>query len=129
MLASEGEMKQVVLNLTLNALDATDGDGVGGLATQGLRPSVTIRVSRRDDRVELCVSDTGRGMSRDVLDRIFEPFFTAKRGSARPGTGLGLSICHAIIESHGGRIDAYSDGPGKGSRFIVQLPAIGKGAA
>jgi signal transduction histidine kinase len=62
-------------------------------------------------------------MTPEVLDRVFEPFFTDKRGARQPGTGLGLSISHAIIESHGGRIRAASAGPGKGSEFVVQLPA------
>lgn len=116
--ASEGEMKQVVLNLTLNALES----GEGGV------PQVVIRVGRRDGTVELSVEDNGRGMAPEVLERVFEPFFTARRGSQRPGTGLGLSITHAIVESHGGRIQAHSDGPGRGSRFVVSLPAHGQSA-
>lgn len=117
-LASEGEMKQVVLNLTLNALESGDGGA----------PQVVIRVGRRNGTVELSVEDNGRGMAPDVLERVFEPFFTARRGSQRPGTGLGLSITHAIVESHGGRIQAYSDGVGRGSRFVVSLPAHGQSA-
>src|SRR4030095_16458746 len=112
-IACEGEMKQVVLNLTLNALEAVDGTGA----------PVGIEVRRSGDLVELCVTDAGKGMTSEVVERAFEPFFTAKRGSARPGTGLGLSISHAIIDSHGGCITAHSAGPGKGSPFPVQLPA------
>jgi len=112
-LASEGEMKQVVLNLAINALESSDS----GVAR------VTIRVGRHDDTVELSVEDDGRGMTPDVLERVFEPFFTARRGAQRPGTGLGLSITHAIVESHGGKIRPYSEGPGRGSRFVVELPA------
>ena len=62
-------------------------------------------------------------MTPQVLEHIFEPFFTAKRGAGPPGTGLGLSISHMIVEKHGGRILATSDGVGRGSRFTVQLPA------
>ena len=113
--ASEGELRQVVLNLTLNALDAVaENDG-----------RVRIELARRNDQVELAVLDTGRGMTSDVLERVFEPFFTAKRGAGQPGTGLGLSITHAIVQSHRGTITAHSDGPGKGSRFVVRLPAAG----
>lgn len=115
--AREGEMKQVVLNLTLNALEAIGPEG-----------EVRIDVAKRDGWVELTVSDNGRGMSPQVLERVFEPFFTAKRGLAPPGTGLGLSITHAIVESHGGRIAASSEGPGQGSRFVVQLPPAQQGA-
>lgn len=112
-LANEGEMKQVILNLALNALEATE-PGWG---------RVEIRIHRADRFVELIVQDNGRGMGPDVLEHVFEPFFTAKRGAMRPGTGLGLSIVNAIVENHGGEISAHSDGVGKGSRFTVRLPA------
>ena len=73
--------------------------------------------------MELSVFDNGRGMSAQTLDCVFEPFFTEKRGPRQHGTGLGLSITHAIVEDHGGRVRAESDGPGRGSRFVVELPA------
>jgi two-component system CheB/CheR fusion protein len=73
--------------------------------------------------VEVSVKDNGRGMGPEVLPHVFEPFFTARRGSPERGTGLGLSITHAIVESHQGRIEAQSDGPGLGARFTVRLPA------
>jgi signal transduction histidine kinase len=114
-MACEGEMKQVVLNLAINALEAVAA-GTG---------KVGIQVRRRGDRVTLQVSDNGRGMTSDTLGRIFEPFFTDKRGQRAPGTGLGLSITHAIVESHGGTIRAESTGLDGGSRFVVELPAVG----
>lgn len=110
------EMKQVLLNLTVNALEAAPPD----------EGEVRIAGRRSGDWVELCVQDNGKGMSAETLERVFEPFFTAKRGSGEPGTGLGLSITHAIVESHGGRIRAESDGPGRGSRFTLRLPATAK---
>ena len=112
--AVEAQMQQVVLNLTLNALEATapqSGD-------------VRIELARRNGAVELSVSDNGRGISSQTLGHVFEPFFTDKRGSRQAGTGLGLSITHRIVESHGGTITAHSDGPGKGSKFVVTLPAV-----
>jgi signal transduction histidine kinase len=105
-------MKQVLLNLTVNALEAVPPGG-----------EVVIEGRRRDDWVEVSVSDNGRGISAESLPHVFEPFFTEKRGSGEPGTGLGLSITHAIVEGHGGRIEAHSDGPGRGSRFTFHLPA------
>ena len=108
----EGEIKQVVLNLTINALEAVAPGG-----------EVRIEVARAGTWVELRVKDNGRGMTEQTLERIFEPFFTEKRGSRQPGTGLGLSISHAIVSSHGGEIQASSAGLGKGSEFVVRLPA------
>lgn len=119
--AVEGEMKQVIMNLLINALEATDDDGSGEVR-------VTLGHGGPDNQaVSLTVSDNGRGMSPETLERVFEPFFTDRPrvpGSPpRPGTGLGLSITHAIIQSHGGRITAHSDGVGQGSWFVIELPA------
>jgi signal transduction histidine kinase len=122
--AVEGEMKQVLMNLLINALEATDdGDG-----------EVRVTVSRGGElpggheAVTLAVSDNGRGMTPETLERVFEPFFTERRprdpaNSPKPGTGLGLSITHAIVQSHGGRITARSEGLGRGSQFVIELPA------
>ena len=112
-LANATEMKQVLLNLTVNALEASAGQA----------GDVSIGGKRCGEWVECYVEDRGKGMTREMLEQIFEPFFTAKRGVGEPGTGLGLSITHAIVENHGGSIRAESDGPGHGSRFTVRLPA------
>jgi signal transduction histidine kinase len=111
--AIEAEMQQVVLNLALNALEAAPPN----------TGQVRIELARQDGCVELSVSDNGRGILAETLARVFEPFFTEKRGSRQAGTGLGLSITHRIVEAHGGTIAAQSDGPGLGSRFVVNLPA------
>jgi len=115
-IANEDEIKQVILNLVLNALHATADD------TGKINVTIGPAQGPAADRLTLTVQDNGRGMTPEVLDRIFEPFFTDKRGAQQAGTGLGLSITHAIVQSHGGRIRAYSDGPGKGSRFVVEFP-------
>jgi two-component system NtrC family sensor kinase len=112
--ANPAEMKQVLLNLVINAIEAVVPD-VGWVKVTG---------HRSGELVELEVSDNGRGMAHDTLERAFEPFFTNKRGAGDPGTWLGLSITYAIVADHGGSIAAYSEGPGRGSRFIVRLPAI-----
>ncbi len=113
--ANEAELKQVLLNLTINALEAVE-PGRGEINIQG----------RNDDGwVALSVRDNGRGMTPDVLENVFEPFFTTRRGAERHGVGLGLSISHAIIEAHGGRITAASTGPGGGSEFTLFLPSAG----
>jgi signal transduction histidine kinase len=103
------EIKQVVLNLLTNALESTDDDG-----------HVVVELRENARQAELIVSDDGCGMTEEVLERLFEPFFTRRRHGQ--GTGLGLSISYRIIEEHGGQIEASSDGPGRGSRFRVWLP-------
>jgi two-component system, NtrC family, sensor kinase len=111
--ANYAEIKQVVLNLLMNGLEAVDSTG----------GRVTVEGRHDRDWVELSVRDNGRGMEPATLERVFEPFFTEKRGAAEPGTGLGLCISHAIIESHGGKIVASSDGLSRGSVFTIRLPA------
>ena len=103
------EIKQVVLNLLTNALDSLDDDGV-----------VRIELSARDGQAVLSVADTGFGMEPEVLEHIFEPFFTRRR--CGQGIGLGLSITYRIVADHGGHIEAASDGTGQGSTFRVFLP-------
>ena len=103
------EIKQVVLNLVVNALDSM---GPGG----------TLRIDLRDvdGTAEMSFADDGFGMTPDVLDNIFEPFFTKRR--VGKGTGLGLSITHRIISQHHGEITAVSPGEDMGSTFTVRLP-------
>ena len=101
------QFEQVLLNLAVNARDATSGGG-----------TVTFRTRRRGEWVEVAVTDTGTGIDPADLDRIFDPFFTTKDG----GTGLGLSTAFGIVAQSGGRIDVES-APGDGSSFSVRLPA------
>lgn len=110
--AHEAEMKQVLLNLTINAMEAV-ADGSG---------RVQIIGHENNGAVEVSVIDNGNGMTSEVVSRAFEPFYTEKRGTEERGNGLGLSIVHAIIQDHGGSIEAHSDGPGQGSRFTFRLP-------
>jgi two-component system, NtrC family, sensor kinase len=103
------EIKQVVLNLVTNALDSVDDGGL-----------LKIELGKTPDFAEMVFTDTGCGMSEEVLKHLFEPFFTRKRGGQ--GTGLGLSIVYRIVAEHGGLIEATSAGQGHGSQFIVTLP-------
>jgi signal transduction histidine kinase len=79
-----------------------------------------VRVSPRGSEAQIVVEDDGCGMTDDVIQHLFEPFFTRRRGGQ--GTGLGLSITYRIVEEHHGQIAAHSDGIGKGSTFTVTLP-------
>jgi signal transduction histidine kinase len=81
---------------------------------------VQVELARCGDYAELVVRDNGCGMTDEVLEHLFEPFFTRRRDGK--GTGLGLSITWQIVNDHGGSIAASSDGPGTGSRFSVTLP-------
>jgi two-component system NtrC family sensor kinase len=102
------ELRQVFLNLLVNALDAV-----------GKRGRVVVTTRREGDAVVAEVSDDGCGMSPETLERIFDPFFTTKR--VGEGTGLGLGIAWHIVQKHGGEI-AVASSPGSGSRFRVRLP-------
>lgn len=108
-LVSGPDVKSVVLNMVVNALDNTDEGG-----------TLTAALAVRGEVAEMTFTDTGSGMTAEVLEHIFEPFFTRTRSGN--GTGLGLSISHQIVDQHGGTIHAASDGPGKGSTFVVRLP-------
>lgn len=108
------EIKQVALNLITNALDSLDPEG-----------TVEVELVKFRGQAQLTVIDNGCGMTDEVLEHLFEPFFTRRRDGS--GTGLGLSISYRIITDHGGKIEAASDGPGKGSRFRVLLPLVQQG--
>ncbi len=108
-LVNAQEIKQVVLNLVTNGLESVDPNG-----------QVVVDVRRRGGQVEIVVEDNGCGMTEEVRQHLFEPFFTRRRGGQ--GTGLGLSITYRIVAEHDGTIEATSDGPGHGSRFVVALP-------
>jgi len=103
-----GQINQVIANLIMNAVHAIEHHG-----------TITLVTRHDGDQVLLEVSDTGHGMSEEVLKRIFDPFFTTKK--VGEGTGLGLSITHAIVRKHGGEISVLSK-PGSGTTFTVRLP-------
>lgn len=114
------QMKQVFMNLILNALQAMP---------EGGRLTLTSRVDADQRHVEVKVADTGRGIGEKNIDRIFDPFFTTKEEGK--GTGLGLSVSYGIVCRHGGEISVESR-PGRGAAFFVYLPIedvnhIGKG--
>jgi signal transduction histidine kinase len=109
---SAQEMKQVILNLLTNSLESISPDRTDGV--------VKITLHHKESFVVIRVEDNGCGMTEEVQNHMFEPFFT-KRLDGR-GTGLGLSITSRIVADHGGRISASNLGIGIGSRFEVLLP-------
>jgi len=110
-LADADQMKQVLINLILNAIQATMPMGA---------VTVTSRSAQHGGSrsVQLEITDTGAGMPRDQVEHIFDPFFTTKE----KGTGLGLAIVHQIIREHGGTVHVESV-PGRGTTFLINLPA------
>jgi signal transduction histidine kinase len=103
------DLKSVILNLVVNALDSMDDGG-----------RLAITLATTGGYAELVFTDTGCGMSPEVLQNIFEPFYTKSRTGK--GTGLGLFISHQIVDQHSGSITATSAGPGAGSTFTVRIP-------
>lgn len=98
-----------VLTLELSTLDIVSGKSS---KPTGLRPGPWVK---------LCVKDTGKGMSPEILERIFEPYFSTREKGV--GTGLGLAVVHGIVQTYGGSIDVYSQ-PGEGTTFTVFLPRL-----
>jgi signal transduction histidine kinase len=117
--ADIGQIRQVLLNLLLNALDATPEKGTITVEMASQEPD------NESDRgsLTLRIHDTGCGLPRDLAPRIFEPFVTTKK----TGLGLGLSICKRIVEAHGGTIAAANRDEG-GTVFTVRLPLDGPAA-
>ncbi|MBS1257656.1 MAG: Adaptive-response sensory-kinase SasA [Candidatus Scalindua arabica] len=107
------QLKQVFLNMILNAIDATEGGG-----------QIKISTGRSSDEAQIKFEDSGCGIASENLDKVFEPFFSTKLPGK--GTGLGISICYGIIEEHKGKILVSSDGVGKGAIFTIILPVDAK---
>jgi two-component system sensor histidine kinase PilS (NtrC family) len=102
-----GQLRQVFWNLGLNAMDAISDKGTVGIHTQ-----------KENNSINIIFKDSGSGISKGNIDKIFYPFYTTKDS----GTGLGLAIALKIVEDHGGKIKVHSDGSGMGTTFKVILP-------
>ena len=112
-IADGGQLQQVFLNLIVNAeteMDLAHGKG-----------RLSIKTEKIDDTIRISFKDDGAGISKENMDKIFNPFFTTRE--VGQGTGLGLSMCHGIIAEHNGRIYAESKS-GKGATFVVELPIV-----
>jgi len=116
-------LKQVFVNLILNAVEAMPAGGRLTVTTRAL-PAEAARGNGVGGHVAVAFQDTGPGIPEQDLGRIFEPFYTTKDR----GTGLGLAITHRFVELHGGRIEVESR-PGEGATFTVVLPALTRGEA
>jgi signal transduction histidine kinase len=114
--ADETRLEQVIANLLDNACKYTPRGG-----------TITVAVAAAGEQVRLGVTDTGSGIPPDLLPRIFDMFAQGERtlDRAQGGLGLGLTVVRRLVELHGGTIRAESDGPDRGSTFIVELPRAG----
>ncbi len=109
--ADSEQMERVFINLFANAIDAMSGKG-----------DLTVKMARDKEFIRIKISDTGKGMPSDAVEKIFEPFYTTKDR----GTGLGLAIVFNIIKKHNGEIRVESE-EGRGTTFIITLPARKQG--
>ena len=108
-----GQLRQAIVNVIMNACEAM---ALGGKLT------IDTSVVKDGHEVEIAISDSGPGITPEVMAHVFDPFFTTKE----KGTGLGLSVVYGIIERHGGHIDLTSE-PGKGTRVAIRLPVHAAG--
>jgi len=119
-LGDANRLRQVIWNLLTNAIKFTPAGG-----------KVTVELENAPDTVRLIVTDTGKGIARDFLAHVFEPFRQGDASTTRAhgGLGLGLAIVRHLVEGHGGTVAAFSEGPGRGARFVVELPSVPESTA
>ena len=110
---------QILSNVLHNASKFTPPHG-------RIRCAVATLATADIPRVAITISDTGVGISKDMLPRVFEMFTQAESSTERThgGLGIGLALARRLVEMHGGEIAADSDGPGQGSTFTITMPAL-----
>jgi len=111
------DIGRVLLNLYNNAFYAISEKKK--LEREGYDPTVSVTTKKVDDKIAIIVKDNGKGIPQNVLDKIFQPFFTTK--PTGEGTGLGLSLAYDIVKAHGGELRVETK-EGEGSEFVVELP-------
>ena len=113
------DIGRVILNLINNAFYAINEKKK--IADETYKPLVSVQTKKLNDKVEIVVKDNGYGIPQNIVDKIFQPFFTTK--PTGQGTGLGLSLSYDIIKAHGGEIKVQTR-ENEGSGFIIVLPSL-----
>ena len=122
----EGQMRQVIYNIVINACEAMPGGGTINILAENVIHGPADRPSLKDGKyVKLSIKDQGAGIPPENLSKIFDPYFSTKEMGSQKGMGLGLAISHSIIKNHGGFIVAESI-VGNGSTFHIYLPVSSK---
>ncbi|MBD3382306.1 MAG: PAS domain S-box protein [candidate division Zixibacteria bacterium] len=120
----KSQITRVISNLTSNALDSMQEIGCLTIKTENYyAEDISKKYGKvpRGEYVKLTISDTGCGIAADIINNIFDPFFSTKTADKKRGSGLGLSVVHAVIQDHNGFIDLKSE-VGKGTSFYIYLP-------
>ena len=110
------DIGRIILNLINNAFYAVEEKKK--TATENYDPTITVSTEKEGNKLEVKVADNGNGIPKEVLDKIFQPFFTTK--PAGKGTGLGLSLSYDIVKAHGGELEVKME-EGKGTEFMISL--------
>ena len=109
------------MNLFNNAFYAvSEKQKAQSLRQEEYKPTVSVQTKKLNDKIEIIVTDNGNGIPQNIIDKIFQPFFTTK--PTGEGTGLGLSLSYDIIKAHGGEIKVETKEE-EGTKFIITLPA------
>ena len=121
--ADARQIEQVIRNLILNAREAMPENGMIAILAENVMPESGEQASTPQARaVRISISDQGGGIAKEVLPKIFDPYFSTKKRGSQKGMGLGLTICHTIVTKHGGTL-AVSSVQDAGATFTIQLPA------
>jgi CheY-like chemotaxis protein len=117
--ADTGQLSQVIQNIILNAKHAMPSGGVIRIAAENIEETANepILCSSEKQFIKICITDSGIGIPAEIIDKVFDPYFTTKQ----EGSGLGLAISHSIIKKHDGQITVQSH-PGEGTTFCIFIP-------
>jgi two-component system cell cycle sensor histidine kinase/response regulator CckA len=123
----ENKLKQVFMNLLLNAVEAGEGENEKGITINAQNIEIPDKETQpplqKGEYVKVSIEDKGGGISREHLDKVFDPYFTTKEKGSKKGMGLGLTICYSIVRKHKGHIAVISE-EGKGTSVEVYLPVF-----